>query len=441
MKYFFSLVVLGLMLLACNDSIEVGSEILNNTLDVQVDTVEIPAQMILADSVLTYTKTTTNNFPNSIYMVGELEDSDYGSVEAITYFGMTFRDSIPDGILNMDIDSVVLIIPYDTIGNYGPDGGEFEVSLHQLVETFEIDNDESLYSEDGFEYEIDSDFSGTITANHRDSVTINNYVADTAGVLAVPQLRLKLDAQKWIDFFASIDLDGDYDLIEQNLKGYALKATSTDKNSLIGLNLNFDALNTVENSGDIRFFLRDTTRRVFDISLGRFRQNQFIHDYAGSDIQNIIDSGSQEEFYIQSQGGVEVEFDLAVLKENSADFILNSASIEITVLSSPDEEVYPLPEKLFAKYIQDGDELLVVDINISDKFSNPIVRTGDNGETVTTYSIDITDHATSIKDGDVESSKIILFPSTKSNRANRVKICGPDHPDTPTRMKLVKTTL
>jgi len=442
MKYVLSLVLfLGLITMACNDSIEIGSEVLNNNLDVEVDTVEIPARIILADSVLTFTNTANSDFTNSRYMLGQLDDPEYGNVEAVVYFNVTQNTVFPVGFADMEFDSVVMVFPYDTLVNYGPDGGEYEISLFELTEPFTLEEGDNLYAKDGLEHNLLPKFSSLVTVNHRDSVTLDDYRADSTGIRDIPQLRLKLDPQMWVDFFQSNDLESlTIPELEEQLKGYALKASSVTNNSLIGLGLIYNGSDQSQNRGDIKFFARnDSTRVIFELPLGKLRQNQFIHDYSGSDIEAIIASDSQEELYLQSQAGVEVELDLSALKADT-DFILNSASINVTVISSTDEDVYPLPEKLFAKHIQNGRETVVVDAAIAAKFS--LVQEKEvNGEMVRCYSIDITDHANSIIDESVDTDKIILFPSNKATRPNRVKICGPDHPLYPTQLKVVKTTL
>lgn len=447
MKYFFCLALsLGIVIMSCNDSIEVGSEILENNLDVQVDLIDITAQLVFPDSIQTFNKNASDGYSTTRYMVGEMEDDAYGVTESILYFNVSLLSNLPEDIADFQFDSVVMILPYDTLGSYGPDGTEFDISLHQLVEPFQMMDDEKLYSTDGLEFEMIPDFSGAITVNHRDSVSVGNHLQDTLGVVERPQLRLPLDPQKWMEIFQDKDTL-DRETIEMEAKGYALKASSSDKNSLIGLGMQYQASSSTSNMGVIRFYLKenddDMTPRVYNLNLGRFRQSQFIHDYAGSNIETIIANNSQEEMYLQSQGGVEIELDLSGAKDDT-DFILNSASIEFAIIEIEPQDAasdYPAPVRIFAKHLVDGVERVVDDFSVEQKFSEIREREEVGGETVRFYKIDITNHVTQILNEEVDTDKIILFPQEKSTRPFRVKLCGPEHPLYPTRLTLVKTTI
>ena len=430
MKY-LSLLIISLMVIisACNDSIEIGSGLLEDEqLDIQVDSLVITAQTIVGDSVLTFRRVDQNtDFSNSVYLVGQLESPQFGQSEATAYFGPTLIEPLPD-LDEFTIESVVMTLILDSVGRYGNPNAVHELELFQLTESIVEDTlDATLYSDVEIAYDPTPLLTESIVPNYEDSLSIQSFTNDTVVQQLRPQLRFDLDPVVWTDILSSPDtLTGE--ILEELVPGFALK--STVDNSILGLDLAF-----ASGSSEIVFFMTgDSTKREYRFPLGRLRHNNFKHDYSGSEAEAALADPSAELLYIESQGGTDIELDLSVIRSID-NIIINSASIELTVLDNPNKGEFPAPAAIFASFEDEsGTSISVIDIGQAAYGGLLEQRAG-----VEIYKIDITTQLNLIADATITSPKIKLFSNAKAQRANRTVICGPDHPIHPMRLKIIRT--
>jgi hypothetical protein len=436
MKYLSLLLVsLGIFIIACNDPINIGSEILdqeNN--EVTLDTLPVSAITTSEDTVISFTE----NVGNSVYMVGNLDDPIYGQTQATMYFNAvllgTFQDELKDASL---VDSVVMIFEYDTVGQYGQDNIVHDLELFELSEPlgeFDVLSD-TLFSTSELEVVPTPRWSGQAFVNHTDSITIGDYLQDTSGLRVEAELRIPLDKEVWTDLFADQTEDIDNDLFSQIVPGFAL--TSSTSNSLIGINI---GLNTVvSNSSRIIFYYRDDEgeRNVYGIPLGPIRHNQVLHDDSGSALASDRQAIDPEILYIQPQGGAEIEVDLAALLDEEP-FILNSAQIELTVVD-PMDGSFRIPDLLNVTFRIEGEEFSVVDFSNISRFDGSPEQVVEDGETLVQYTMDITGHVGLILNGDVEDTKIRIITSPRAFVPTRTRVYGPQSEVHPLVMKIIKT--
>ena len=284
---------------ACSDSISLGSDIVTQgDVEVVVEDLEVPVTLIRQDRVIS----NSSNLSSSLMMVGNLNDEEYGQFSASAYFNATLLTGLPEGIENATLDSAVMILRYDTLGRYGMDRSVHDLELYELVETLEITDGDTLFTTDGFELQPDPIWTGTRTVGHTDSIDIQEYLADTT-IRVVPELRIPLDNRRWFDVLTEDDTL-DNTLLGERVPGYALLSTS-DNNSVIGLNLGFSG--QTNNASRIDLFIEnDTIKTILRIPLGQDRQNQILHDKAGSAVGGLIDQPGGECLYLQSQGESEL---------------------------------------------------------------------------------------------------------------------------------------
>jgi len=271
--------------------------------------------------------------------------------------------------------------------------------------------------------------------DYNDSIEIESYT-DTITLTRRPQIRFQMDVQRWTDLLTSRDSITTTEVLEELIPGYALK--STVDNSMLGLDLGFST-----NTSEVVFYMysinstdsNDTLKREYRLPLGRLRHNNFSHDYAGSAASAALSDANSPVLFLESQGGTDIEIDLESIRSLGDNVVLNSALIEMAVIDSYDEEIFPSPDAVFASFINnDGVNTTLIDILIQEDGFRLIERAG-----VEYYVMDITRQANLILDGEVEASKIKIFTNAKAQRANRAIIGGPDHPEFPMQMKVVKT--
>ena len=436
MKYCSLLLIsLGMLIFACNDPIGIGSGILDEgDTDVAVDTIPITAFTAFTDSVVSLSLDSLT----TLYRVGNLEDGIYGSTEAITYFNASLVGSLPSELRDEDlVDSVVLILGYDTLGRYGADGLNHDLELLQTVEplnNFDRFSD-TLFSTDEIEVESTPIWSGQAFVSHTDSLVIGDYLQDTLGQMIGPQLRIPLDVEEWTDLLASRSFPLSSSDFSELLPGFALR--SSTPNSVIGLELNNQT--NLRTSRILFHYRADTVRRVFALPLGGIRHTQTIYDDTGSELGEERIKDDQEILYLQPQGNAEIEIDISALLDQG-EFILNSGRLELTVVD-PLDPTRPIPELLRATYMQDGQEFSVIDFatNNSVRFDGGPSQTTVNGEVAYVYTLDLSGHLNFVLDGLITDTTIRVFTSPRENIPNRTRIFGPNHPTHPLVLKAITT--
>ncbi len=437
MKYLSLLLVsLGILIVACNDPINIGSDILDQeNSEVSLDLLPIEAITTSEDKVISFTE----NVSNSLYMVGNLDDSTYGRTEATVYFSVNligdFVNELKDASL---VDSVVLVLEYDTLGRYGADNIVHDLELLQLSEpfsNFDMTTD-TLFSDSELETEATPFWSGQALINQTDSIFIGDYLQDTTGFRVSAELRIALEKEKWTDLFADQPGTIDEDLFSQIVPGFALR--SSTNNSIFGVDIGANA--TISSSSRIIFHYRNNEgeRNVYATPLGLTRHNQILHDDSGSALETDRQEMDQERLYIQPQGGAEIEIDLAALLDQEP-FILNSAQIELTVVDPIDED-FRIPNLLNVTFRgESGDEFSIIDFTNITRFGGSPEEVTEDGETLTRYTMDITGHVNLILDGNVEDTKIRVIPTPRAFVPTRTRVFGPNSAESPLIVKIIKT--
>ena len=448
MKYpILFLISLGMLVFACSDPIDIGSEIIDpgNT-NVSVDTIPITARIIQTSEV----PSLVDNLVNNIYRVGNLEDDVYGTTAATSFFSATLLGSLPVELADENaLDSVIMILGYDTLGRYCADNVLHDLELFQASEAlndFAFESD-TLFSFEDVAVESTPIWSGQKLINHEDSLTIGDYIEDTLGQMIAAELRIALDTEDWTTLFASQTDSITQDLFSQIVPGFSLE--SSTQNSMIGL-----SLANAFDSGLSRLFFyyreQDTIRRIFGVPLGDFRHTQTIHNDTGSELATARATDEPDLLYLQPQGDAEIEIDLSEIF-NQDPFILNSAKLELTVADPVDIDK-PVPESLLATIMADGVEFPVIDFtfnNLSRFGGIPERRILDNGESVFVYTLDITGHINLLLDGVFEDMTLRISPSaaafslplteSRASIPNRTRIFGPNHPTHPLLLKIITT--
>jgi len=438
MKQFLYLFLsIGILLLACNDPIVVGSELLDGeTLDVEfTDVVDVTARTVEGEPSITFRNIPGGNYSAKTYMVGSTDDAVFGTLEAVTYFSPILFNVYPSFSEHV-IDSVVLSIPLDSIGFYGDLSAIHNVELRAITESLKTRLDEepvdTLLSDVAIEVEptIWSTLNSPIS--YKDSVSFTTYSnASDSLINLVPQLRLELDSQFWIDLAGTAQDTLTPEELETQIPGFELRTTSTTS-SIFGLDLSYT---TSSRPANINIYYKegDSLRKTYRIPLGRYKHSQFDYDYAGSDLQSSLDDPSSSELlYIQSQAGTSIEVDLSNAKGYD-DKILNYAELVMTV-QPEDEDLYQPISTLVPWYVNESGNLQLVNLleaSLSESYAG--------GSRTLSYAMNLTSHINRIKKGELTNGKIFLIPELKAQRPNRSIILGPDHSDRPMKLNMILT--
>lgn len=442
MKQFLYLFLsIWVLLLACNDPILIGSELLTEEqLGVDfTDNLAVTAKTITGEPSITFRQLSGSSYAAQTYMVGATDDAAFGKSESVTYFSPAIVRSYPS-FSTHPIDSVVMTLPLDSLGFYGDLEAIHNIELRAITQSLEtnIDADpvDTLLSNEMVEVESEIWASASKVITYKDSTLVSTYddELDTMINLA-PELRLKLNKLFWTDLAGTVLDTLTQDEFELAVPGFELRSVDAE-NSMFAVNLAYNA-NTFSSPANINIYYRqdDSIKIVYRMPLGRYRHSEFTNDYTGSELQaSIDDPTSSDLLYIQSQAGTSIEVDLSEVI-NVEDKILNYGELQMTVMPE-DEDLFQPAVAIVPWYRNEDGRLVEVGGSATDP---PLYETYSAGTRSLRYTLDLTLHLNQIKSGAITNSKIILIPVSKAQRPHRSIILGPDHPVDPMKLNLILT--
>lgn len=449
----FSILLLAI-LLSCNDPSTIGSDLLDED-QVNVlftDTITVNSYTTLGDLVQTYNPLISQQA--GTYPFGLYKDPVFGKANASIYVQPVPERDGAD-FSGTTLDSVVLVLPYDSASFYGVVDQLFGIEVLEI--TGEIDNGEEYFSDQTFETNPSPlgqlDFVPSL-----DSMEVISFIgSDPDTNQVVGQLRIRLD-----DAFGNLLLAQDSTVYDDEdnfvefLRGLFLKPTIETGGSI--------AFNFFSGAGGIFLYYKDGGNlEQFQFLFGpaSVRMNNFEHNYADSPVEKFIDNTDLGDSLIFLQGlrGLNTIISLPHLT-NFKDVIANNAELEIKVAPNADSdpELYTPVEQILVFYRDEEDQLVQIDdIRLADRalpnVIGGIVEDGTDGNP-DFYRINISAHIQEMIDGNL-GSEIILsaFPFfaveraagnlsyLHGRRANRVQLYGAGHPEYPIKLKLTYTQL
>jgi hypothetical protein len=434
--YLFSLLFIG-VLFSCNEEITVGSSLLEDgavELD-YTDTLALRAKTVYSDPVVSFRNSTS--FSGSTYLLGELNDPVFGHSFSELYLSTNLVDNVFPNFDSLKIDSVVMVLPLDTLGQFGNESAVHTIEVYQLSERLMLDSQDTLFSNDRFDTEAVPMGSLTTLVAHKDSVDIFSVIADSI-VRIPPQLRIPLDTSLWSSVVRDTSIINNHEIYEETLRGFMLRS-QTQENSFFGIDLSASSAVSIE----LYYSANDTTHNVYLVDLASIRSNYFEHDYSMTDVELAVSDSSASVLYLQEMQGVNIELDISSVKEFS-DRVINRATIELFALEEMDPIVSPI-NLLQVSYVNEDGRLSVIRDNLLDPSTSISVFGGSldtaevNGVFLNKYSFDLSNHVNFIISGEIQSSKILIQSANKSRGASRSIIYGPEHPDYPAKFKLVSS--
>lgn len=297
--------------------------------------IPVPSSVILLDSVRSLNLTTreTNRL-----LVGSYSDPLLGEVTAISFSQFRASDItgfIPDGSI---LDSVVLQLRFDFY-NYGASGiTPLDLSIHELTSPLPLND--LYFSNSNVSYNPIP--LGTVSTAI-DQVLFDKELSDSDEDSLV-LVRIKLDQSFGQELFESIDPEDEnftnFNLFKNRFKGFAIKATTSDK--IVGIsNANNSFLTVYYNAGGT------SATRMFVMSSGISFSN-LSSDRSSTELSGL--SNYHEEFsppinrYVQSGVGIATKLDFSGFYDLIDEFpnvVINSAELAIENVAEPGALEYP----------------------------------------------------------------------------------------------------
>jgi len=428
------LVLLSLLLWSCNDPTSIGSELLEeDTAQLKsTDTVRVEARTVRVDSI----RTTVPFSALNGYIWGDFLDPIFGRSTA-RIFAEAKPEFINPNFDNVEVDSVVLVLPYDSTLFYGKTNQEYSVEVTRLLDI--LPNDRDLYSDVTFTKDLGPLGSATFRPS-LDSVEVLNYTGLNTEVLTFPQLRVPLN----IEFGRQlVRLDTSVfqsdSLFTEFFKGLAIEPTATTE-GLIG----FDLFN--QRSGIFIYYTRDTIQDQFQLEFNNaaVKHLNFEHDYGGSEVEQglgKLDSTA----YVQGMSGLDLEITFPDL-DQLQDVVVNKAELKLFLRPESRGDTIPLDaaDQLIISYRgSSGNQILIDDVfftqaDLQDQFGGFVEDDMDDEPPV--YRMNLAAHFQDIIDGVVPNT-ITVSILRKQESPKRTVLFGTGAAQFSPRLELTFTDL
>ncbi len=444
-KVGYALILSILILQSCQDSILVGEELLGDEKLVLAfnDSLKLSSTTIPGERVVTHRP----GVDSRTYILGDLKDATFGNVSSSVYLSNILASPKPIYTGNIRFDSLVLVLAYDTLGNYGDIKPTHKIEVFQLENSFS--KTDTFYSDSKFDFNATPLISKEIKINTRDSVSYLDHVTGKI-VKKRAHLRLRLNDAFGQMLMSDTTLTKNDTLFSAFMKGFYIKSTPVSGSSTFGLNLNNTSLATQDGINKLIMYytVNDTLEKEYQYPIHPTTINSYVNDRTGSQVENFINgtnSGDSLSF-IQGAGGVKtkVKFDdLSFLKDK----LINKVILDVYVSDvAGGFSLYPAPTQLIANYknasgklqlIQDISQLTTQGVNFVQVFGGSVTGTGG----LRKYSLNITNHIKNALKDNNYNSDLYLNILTESETVRRAVIYGAKHSTFPMKLNISYTKI
>ena len=434
---------------SCSDPTLIGSDLLDDIkADVEfTDTVSMVSATITGDSLPTFSPynpfSFTSPFTGQVrnYLFGNFADPLMGTSSASIYLQPRLR-SLNEDFTGATLDSIVLILPYDSTGIYGYGDSlivneTFGVDVLRVIE--DIPNNESLFSNASFA----TDPTPLGTHEFVPDLSVRRFVSASGDSIDIRYLSIPLVSEfgeellgKDSTAFASNDA------LFEFLKGIHIvpsRSTSGVLSFLLRPDLSI-------HGGIYLYYQQDGESKVFHLrSANDSARNTFLQtNNSGALVEDFLDGSeiSRDTNFIQGMGGVrtQIKFPYISALEN---VLVNKAELELSVAELENDNLsqYPPIDQLIV-FQRNTDNTLspVIDLVIVTQTQREIQDSfgGNLSTTENVYRVNITAALQEMIDGSL-NNELVVAPLSSAERANRTVLYGANHPSFPMTLRLTFT--
>jgi hypothetical protein len=429
---FAGILFLGVIFAACNDSNDLGFEILPSEDLINVKSV------VVKDDISAFTFSETGLISSGgTSMLGSFNDPDFGSTHV--NFAAQFRlSSFPQYGTNAVADSIKLYLYYRSV--YGDTLTAQNLKVYELESSLDPDKD---YTQDIDLKSMSYDqLLGEI--NYKPIVELDSATQDTLYQLISIPIDIAL-GQKLISADSTDMISNDAFL--EYFKGLYVEAKTISGQVGSLLTLDASSSSSFQGSALVLYYNNDeniakeldpeeepdTLSRAFIITPNSARVNSIEHDYTGTVFIDNIDQEviQDQNIYVQPTGGLKSKIlidgletwrDSVVIRgTDTIKYAINRAEIIFQVDTvTTDKDMYAPPPQLLLTFIDDeGEERLPTDYFFNPGFYGGYMYEG------YVYRFNITQHLQRIINGDVGNNGFYLSTGRRSYYANRVVLESP----------------
>jgi hypothetical protein len=434
---------------ACQESIPVGFDLLDEqNLGIEVEkSFDISTKTILGERVVTHRP----GVDSKTYLLGNLDDQVYGKITPELFVSFLLGDTPPDfSTVKPDgLDSLVLLLQYDTTATYGYTSGLQDIEVYRLEDSLFLAD--TIYSDASFAYGASPVARVTKKINPKDSVTIIDHKTKKPVKLG-PHLRIRLNDDFGRELIGNLDANKSDAAFRKLFKGLRIVSkTAENKPMVYGLNLNNAALLSSNPFNKLVAYYKqpsaDTTIQAsYSYLMYSATANNFQHAYTGSQVQEAVQDSafSQQISFVQAMGGAKTRIRIHDLDKMKGKLI-NKAVLECYVAETAQiTGNYTAPPQLIIESRnREGKTILIPDIyqllNSSTNFAQVFGGTLQNTTPVKKYTFSITNHIKIALKDSTYNPDMYLSILTESEVPNRVAIFGGKHNTYPVSLKITYT--
>lgn len=364
LAWFFSIMaIVTLLAPACTDPTEIGADLFAGD-EAEVgftDTLSVVATTVLSDTVLTYFPVNPNtNTPYTSYLFGRMQDPIFGQSTSQIYAQLVSAQR-PPNLTNARLDSIVLVLPYNTTANYGDLTQNYGISVHELTQY--IEPNMNYYSNSAFSSQAGTLGTKTFVPN-LDSANILTY--SSAGVSSTlkvgPQVRIPLTRTLGESFLRlDTSIYKKDSLFVRSFNGLRLQPTTTNQ-GMLSFNL------VSAQAGIFLYYTQNDTLHIqnqlyFD---SRYvRTTQFDYNPKGATVERYINSPTLGDslLFLQGMAGVITKLEVPGI-EKLRGIVINKAELELRIATPPgdNQSIFePVPFILALTRDKNGDLVPVDD--------------------------------------------------------------------------------
>ncbi len=407
----FCLLLLGLSFTSCNNTGDVGMELLPAT-----DLINV-ANKVEKNSVRAYTfrDDSLRTDESSSNLLGTFNDPVFG--KTTIDLGLQFRlGKFPNLGTNPVADSVVFYFYYRSV--YGDTSSVQKLEIYELEEIF---NPYAKYYDDVNLSQMASPFK-LAEYNFHPKVKLDSIYKDTVYQL----VGIKLDKSLANKLISADSLDMvNNEVFLQYFKGLYVKSASTQGTGAI-VTLNLLETSSLRGSALVLYYHNntDTTNLAYYVTEFSARVNSIKHDYSPAPFYSGLNQEIRNDslIYIQSTGGIQSKIYIPWLDswKDSTSIAINKAEIIFTVDTVLSNfRKYPLPMQLFLTYVDDnGKEYLPKDYSFNHTFYGGFLYSD------YTYRFNITQQLQRIIEGETGNNGFYLTTSNKNSEMKRAVLKG-----------------
>lgn len=442
-----------LVLDSCSKSTELGGDILSgDLLNVNtVDTFTISGESVPNDTTLTYdgTQQGLNRYLVNSYLIGSIEDPIFGKSTASLMLQPILNNFAPAFGDTCTLDSLVLVLRYDTLRLYSDYNKAFHLKVSQL---------ESNPNYTG-KYRADSTFktNGVVLGEVKGTIKPFSRVkvgAINTDTLQAPHLRIRLDSTlgktllgldvanfkddaSWLAYFKGLVIEpvgttGGFISVEPVNDGLSGILVYFTRNSKTGTKTNA--------------LYRFPVSSGLGASIGSIVAPCYKHDRTGSLSAQALAKQLKDSLLLQGNRGPIVKLSFPHLKKLGK-VLVNFAELECTVLELSNDNLnnFLPPGQLLMQRLNTNKNGYSLIRDLQDFassgfsfFNGTLTSSTVGSKVIYKYKMRVTGEIQGLINGtQPEDLYISLFPKMES--ANRVVLAGPKHPEYPMKLRLVYT--